>query len=134
VELCFIVMKPIEIEDRFINYRYGRIQFNTGDHIRVTNKGKCVNDRGWYLLVTINKCKKMFISYSDLDTMIQTGDICTVTGLEAEVSLLYHLLNKTLDDRNEHLFHVLAVKWKGLISILESSRKILKDIRYPVLE
>jgi hypothetical protein len=69
----------------------------------------------------------MFLSYNDLDTMIQTGKICTVTGLEAEACLLYHLLNKTLDDRNEHLFHILAVKWKGLISILESSRKILND-------
>ena len=90
----------------------GSIDLHYGDILTISNQGKYVYGKGWFILVTINGTIKEFVFMPELEELINTNKVQTGIDVILDYSISSFYLDKSLVHRNKELFLSFTSKLK----------------------
>jgi hypothetical protein len=89
-----------------------------GDCIEVTNNGRYVMERGWFISVTINEAEHVYLALEDLETSLKKKQMMTLADVMIKLREWDHQLNVALDQKDRDWFKFVSRKLLKLQTIL----------------
>lgn len=89
--------------NKFEKLVIGVEKVSRGDHLQITNCGKYIVKKGWFILTYING-KNHFVLLRDLESTISNRFIKPLIDVELEKMILKNQIDQSLKERNPILF------------------------------
>lgn len=124
----------LPLECLYYGYTYEKLVLGLekmfqGDHLFITNKGKYISKKGWFIFVFING-KRSLVRMKDIEENITNDMVKPLIDLELEKNFLNYQIDKSLLERDSYIFYESIQRLKKLNVIYRRMKKGIVEKEY----